>query len=149
MCLRDDTKIFVLAKTIQFDHYFPVAVGEALGLFHALQSMQDMHFNYIDFELDSKVTRDAFHSHHIDITEFGSIVTACREMFSTSFPNSRVEFIRRQANSAAHALVREAISLASPTTYYIIPICIEHIIINEMLYALFSKKSILFNNGSC
>ena len=68
MCLRDDAGTFVLAKTLQFDHYFPVAVGEALGLFHALQWMQDMHFDYIDFELDSKVTRDAFHSHHTDIT---------------------------------------------------------------------------------
>jgi len=37
VCLRDDTGTFVLAKTIQFDHYFPVVVGEALGLFHALQ----------------------------------------------------------------------------------------------------------------
>jgi len=133
VCLWDDTRTFVLAKALQFDHYFPVAVGEALGLFHALQWMQDMHFDYIDFELDSKVTRDAFHSRHTDITEFGSIITACREMFSTSFPNSRVEFIRWQAYSAAHALTREAISLASPTTYYVIPICIEHIIINEML----------------
>jgi len=101
VCLRDDTRTFVLAKTLQFDHYFPVAIGEASGLFHALQWMQDMHFDYIDFELDSKVTRDVFHSRHTDITEFESIITACREMFSTSFPNSRVEFIRRQADSAA------------------------------------------------
>jgi len=87
----------------------------------------------IDFEVDSKVTRDAFHSRHTDTTEFESIITACREMFSTSFPNSRLAFIRRQANSAAHALARKAIYLASPTTYYVIPSCIEHIIINEML----------------
>jgi ribonuclease HI len=110
-----------------------VAVGEALGLFHAIQWMQDMQFNNIDFELDSKVTRDAFHSRHTDNTEFGSIMKACREMFSAHFTNSRVEFIRRQANAAAHALARKAISLASPTIYYVIPSCIESNIINEML----------------
>jgi len=39
----------------------------------------------------------------------------------------------RQANSATHALAREAVSLASPAIYYVIPSCIETIIINEML----------------
>jgi ribonuclease HI len=73
-CLRDDSRTFVLAKTLQFNHLYPIAVGEALGLFHALQWLQDMHFDYIDFELDSKVTRDAFYSPHSDVTEFGSIL---------------------------------------------------------------------------
>jgi len=72
-------------------------------------------------------------SHNTDITEFGSIIKACRELFSSSFANFRVEFIRQQANAAAHALTREATSLASPSTYYVIPSCIETIIINEML----------------
>lgn len=49
----------------------------------------------------------------------------CREMFSLSFPNSRLAFIRRQANSSAHTLARETVSLASPTNYYVIPNCIE------------------------
>jgi ribonuclease HI len=73
-CLRDDSRTFVLAKTLQFNHLYPTAVGEALGLFHALQWLQDMHFDYIDFELDSKVTRDAFYSPNSDVTEFGSIL---------------------------------------------------------------------------
>ncbi len=92
-----------------------------------------MQFDNIDFELDSKITRDAFHSRKMDVTDFGSIIGACRELFSTSFTNSRVEFTRRQANAAAHALAREATSLASPNIYYDIPHCIESIIINEML----------------
>jgi len=33
----------------------------------------------------------------------------------------------------AHAVAREATSLASPTIYYVIPQCIETIIINEMI----------------
>jgi hypothetical protein len=95
--------------------------------------MQDMQFNNVEFEFDSNVTRDAFHSRHTDATEFGSIMKACKEMFYVHFTNSRVEFTRRKANAAAHVLAREAISLASPTIYYVIPSCIESIIINEML----------------
>jgi len=40
----------------------------------------------------------------------------------------------------AHALAREATSLASPATYYDISTFIETLIINEMLQAHFSKK---------
>lgn len=128
ICLRDDSGTFVLAKVMHFDYLYPADVGEALGLFHAIQWMQDMQFNNVEFELDSKVTKDAFHSHHSDNTEFGSIMKACMEMFYVHFTNSRVEFARRQANVAAHVLAREAISLASPTIYYVIPSCIESII---------------------
>jgi ribonuclease HI len=124
---------FVLAKVQQFDHIYLVAIGEALGLYHAIQWMKDMHFDNIDFELDSKITRDVCHSSKSDVSKVGSIIGACRDLFSTSFTNSRVEFIRRQANAAAHALAREATSLASPHIYYDIPFCIETIIINEML----------------
>jgi len=46
---------------------------------------------------------------------------------------SNMEFVRRQANAVAHALAREATSLASPAVYYDIPNCIETFIINEML----------------
>jgi len=92
-----------------------------------------MHFDNIDFELDSKITRDSFHTRTVDVTEFGLIIEACREIFSTSFTNSQVEFIRRQTNAAAHALAKETTSLISPMIYYVIPQCIETIIINEML----------------
>ena len=77
MCIRDDSGTFVLDKVLQFNQVYPVAVGEALGLYHALQWMQDMHFDNMDFELDSKITRDASHSRTIDVTEFSYIIHAC------------------------------------------------------------------------
>ena len=57
----------VLAKVHQFNHIYSVAIGEALGLYHALQWMKDMQFDHVDFEVDSKITRDAFHSHTTDV----------------------------------------------------------------------------------
>jgi len=119
---------------------FSVEVGEALGLFEALPWLRVMSFDNVDFEIDSKITRDAFHSRREDISEFGHIITSCKSLFTAFFINSRVEFSRRQANAAAHALAGEASFLASPTTYFRIPSYIESIIINEMHGACFPKK---------
>jgi len=92
-----------------------------------------MQFDSVDFETDSKLTADAFLSTMNDLSKLGCIISSCRSLFSTFFSNSRVEFVRRQANMVAHALGREAMSLASPAVYFEIPICIETLIINEML----------------
>jgi len=90
ICLRDDEGAFVLAKTMSLSPMSSVHVGEALGLLYA---MQDMHFDNVDFVLNSKITTDAFHTRRIYVTEFGHVITACRHLFST-FTNSRVEFNR-------------------------------------------------------
>jgi len=110
-----------------------VEVGEALGLFHAIQWLSDMQMDNIDFEVDSKFTKDAFTARRDDISEFWHIVEASRSMFHSKFSNSRVEFVRRQVNVVAHTLAREATLLASDVVYYDIPNCIESSIINEML----------------
>jgi len=108
-------------------------VGEALKLNTSLQWLSDMHIDNVDFETDSKLTGDAFLSTRNDLSEFGCIISSCRSLFSSFFSNSRVEFIRRQANMVAHAPAREAMYLASPAVYFEIPNCIETLIINEML----------------
>jgi len=133
ICVRDSEGTFVLAKTIIFRCIVSVDVREALGLHSTLQWLSDMQFDNMDYETDSKLTADAFLSTRNDLSEFGCIITSCRSFFRNFFSNSRVEFIRRQANEVAHALAREATSLASPTIYYDIPTCIETLIINEML----------------
>lgn len=133
MCVRDAEGTFVLAKAFTYPCIVPVAVGEALGLHSALQWLSDMQFDNVDFETDSKLTADAFLSSRNDLSEFGCIISSCRLLFSNFFSNSRVEFVRRQANAVAHALAREATSLAGPTVYFDIPDCIDSLIINEML----------------
>jgi hypothetical protein len=86
--------------------YF-VDVGEALGLFNALQWLGDMHFDSVDFVVDLKViTSDAFNSNRHDETEFGHvIITTCQNIFSSHFTNSKVEISRRQANVALGLLL--------------------------------------------
>jgi len=131
ICIRDQDGSFVLAKTVMHPCFLPVDVGEALGLFSALQWLSDMQFDNVDFETDSKLTVDAFLSDRNDTSEFGCIITSCRSLFRLLFSNSRVEFVRRQANGVAHALARDTAFLTGPAVYYEIPNCIESLIINE------------------
>jgi len=118
ICVRDAEGTFVLAKAFTYSCMFLVEVGEALGLHVALQWMSDMQFDNVDFETDSKFTVDAFLSSRNDLSEFGYIISSCRSLFCSFFSNSRVEFVRRQANAVAHALAREATLLASPVRWY-------------------------------
>ena len=87
--------------------------------------LRDMKFDNVDFVTNSKVTVNAFNSPRNDLTEFGCIITACRNLFSSHFANSRVEFSRRQANVAAHILTGEAIFSASPVIHFNVPDCID------------------------
>lgn len=76
ICIRDEGGVFVLAKTISFVGVYSVDIGEALSLYHALQWVNDMQFDNIDFEVDSKTTKDVVYSDREDISKFGSIITA-------------------------------------------------------------------------
>jgi len=122
---------------LQFDLVYPVAVGESLGLFHALQWMNDMQSDNIDFELDSKIMNDAFHSSKTDITKFRYIIAVCQSLFSTSL------FIRKQMNAVAHALATEAASLTSPTIYYISQVVLTVLLSMKSYKQLSFKKRYL------
>jgi hypothetical protein len=87
----------------------------------------------MDFELDSKVVVEKFHSNKIDDTELGDIMSHCKRLFSTYYNNSSVEFVRRQANDVAHRLAKAASCKASPQIRVEIPYCIEHTFINDMI----------------
>jgi hypothetical protein len=86
-CVRDDDNTFVLVKTVSFSPICPVSVGEALGLFYALEWLSDM--GNVDFVEDSKITHDAFHSNKPDVLEVGHIISECKRLFTSHFTNSR------------------------------------------------------------
>jgi len=96
-----------------------------------------MSFDNVNFEIDSKITRDAFHFRREDVSEFGHIITSCKFIFTTFFTNFRVKFFKRQANAAAHALAGEATFLANLITYFRIPSYIKPIIMNKMQWTSF------------
>jgi len=69
-----------------------------------LQWMAAFHFDNVDFALDSERVVDHFKSYIIDHSEFGCIISPCRQFFIDSFQNSHVEFNRRQANGVTREL---------------------------------------------
>jgi ribonuclease HI len=121
ICIRDDEDTFVLAKVIPIFPLCSVSMGEALALYHALEWLSDMSFDHVDFCSESKVTVDAFHQNRVDVTKTGHILTTCRQLFTTHFTNSKVEFSRRQTNEVAHSLAGVATLSASPKIYYHVP----------------------------
>ncbi|CAJ2636114.1 unnamed protein product [Trifolium pratense] len=133
MCIRDDQGRFVLAKTEWLSPITDVDIGEALGILSALNLVHDLQLENVDFELDSRNVVTRFHSKHPNTSELGDIIKDCVRVYNTYFRNSRIEFIRRQANEVAHALARVATSLASFHLFIDVPICIGNIVNNEML----------------
>jgi hypothetical protein len=131
ICLRDDRGEIVSAKTDCFSPLCDVAVGEAIGFHTALKWMSDLHYDNVDFALNSKIVVDHFRSYVEDDSEFGCIMHACRQLFENSFQNSHVEFNRRQANGVAHELARVIPYNASSHVYDNVPSCISLLIDNE------------------
>jgi len=113
ICIRDDQGEFVMAKTNCFSPLCDVDVGKAIGLHTTLQWVADLHYDHVDFVLDSKSVIERFNSNLVDSSELGCIIQACRQLFDCNFQNSHVEFNRRQANGVTHELARVAPSHAS------------------------------------
>lgn len=76
-------------------HYCPVHEGEALGLLSAIKWVSKLQLELVDFQLDSKVVVDTFHSTVPNRYEFGVIIELHKSSFSSFFRNSRIEFIKR------------------------------------------------------
>jgi len=106
-----------------------VDVGEALGLYHAARWIHELQLTNVD----SKRVADYFNKGRGDVTEFDSIMDSSIQLCSTYLANSHVEFIRRQANKVAHALVKAATSSTNFRVYDDIPTCITDLILNKMI----------------
>jgi len=117
-----------------------VDVGEVVGLHTSIQWVGDLHYDHVDFVLDSKSVVERFNSNLMESSELGSIIQACRQLFGCNCRNSHVKFNRRQANGVAHELVRVASSYASSHVYDDVLSCIRDLIANEKQLIFFSKN---------
>ena len=84
ICIRDDQGEFVMAKNC-FSPLCDVDVGEVVGLHTALQWVADLHYDHVDFVLDSKYVVEQFNSNLVDSSELGCIFPACRQLFGCYF----------------------------------------------------------------
>jgi hypothetical protein len=86
----------------------------------------------VDFALDCKRVVVCVNSSIYVSSEFGCIISACKQLLVDRFHNSYVEFNRRHANRVAHKLAQAALSNPSPHIIDDLPSCIWHILANEM-----------------
>lgn len=81
ICIRYDQGEFVMAKANCFSPLCDDDVGETVGLHTTLQWVVDLHYNHVDFILDSKSIVERFNSNLIESSELGCIIKACRQLF--------------------------------------------------------------------
>jgi len=124
MCLRDDDGALVLARTEWFAPLCDVEVGEAVGFHTTLDWISNQQFDNADFVLDCKKVVNCVNFSLDDSSEFGCIITACKQLLQNRFQNFHVEFNRRQANRVAHELAQAALSNPSPHIIDDVPTCI-------------------------
>ncbi|MCH92589.1 cytochrome P450, partial [Trifolium medium] len=74
VCIHDEYGVYVMAKYDQYSPICDVRISEALGLLSALKWVYKLNLGPVDFELDSKLVVDSFHSNKDDVSEFGEII---------------------------------------------------------------------------
>jgi hypothetical protein len=84
--------------------------------------------------LDSKKVVDYFHKGRNDATKFGDVLKECKFVFHLYSENSHIEFDRGQTNETAHTLAMIVTSIASSNIFIEMSTCINHIIMNEIIY---------------
>ncbi|CAN1129447.1 hypothetical protein LINPERPRIM_LOCUS17443 [Linum perenne] len=72
-----------------------------------------MQLKKVRFECDAKVVVVSLQSNNVDLTEFGDLISKCRDILKahTLF---YVVFVRRSANMVAYLIARRSCSLLSP-----------------------------------
>ncbi|GAU38029.1 hypothetical protein TSUD_395890 [Trifolium subterraneum] len=131
LCFRNN-RGQVMAGMTQWQQTVMSSVeGEAWTLLLAMEEARYKGLDRVQFESDSKVLVEAIHMKRRGNSEFLSIVHDIIS-FMSSFLNFEVKFFRRQANSVAHTLARAASSWSSFHRFENIPLCIEHLVVNEM-----------------
>jgi ribonuclease HI len=121
-----------MAGTAWYQGKCSIIEGEAMALLEAMKTMEQHGFSHVIYETDSKNVVDAIHNLRMGISEFSSIICNIRNVLALN-PNFVVKFVKRQANMVAHTLARAAIVWASRYVVDILPLCITHLVDNEML----------------
>lgn len=85
--------------------------GEALILLEAIEWLVELEVDHVYIEMDSSRVVQGLNSLSMDASEYGFILSNCRQLFS-NLPNFHVSFVKRQANLVAHSLARAAADFA-------------------------------------
>ncbi|CAN1763719.1 Putative ribonuclease H protein At1g65750 [Linum perenne] len=101
--------------------------GEAAALLSAMSWVVGIGYEDVIFECDAEAISQALASDEDDLSEFGCIISRCRELL-TSFPRFRIQVVRRNRNQVAHLLARQSFSLDISHTSYSPPDGMDNIL---------------------
>jgi len=110
ICIREDQWNCIATKTFHFSGILEPIGAKTCGLLHVLLLAKDLSLSNMTFEIDCKNIMEEVATNSTRISYFYLILSKCRDLLST-FPNSLVSFIGRQANIVAHSLARASISM--------------------------------------
>lgn len=114
--LRNDQGSFVAARSMTIDGCLETDVGEAMGFLEALSWIKRLNIGNVEIEGDARVVVDAIKGSDTCITSFGDIILACRSVLA-QLDNVFVSFVRRNANSLAHATAKVSRNFESPSCW--------------------------------
>ncbi|XP_058741741.1 uncharacterized protein LOC131614132 [Vicia villosa] len=130
-CIRDHMGIFVYAGAAWDFVSFPTLEAEVLALKEAIQCAIDLNLENVTFESDSQNTVHAIHRDVVGSSDFSAIISSIRSLLFNC-PNFEVKFVKRQADSVAHAITKAADSWTRRSFFHLTPPCIESLLINDM-----------------
>ncbi|XP_073295662.1 uncharacterized protein [Primulina huaijiensis] len=105
MVLRGSDGLFISSKTNLLFGRVGIEDAEEMAFKEALSWVEGMNVQDVIFESDSKVVVEAINLEREDDSEFGAIISECREVLRQR-PSFSVCFTRRQAIKVAHNLAR-------------------------------------------
>ncbi|CAN1854604.1 hypothetical protein LINPERHAP1_LOCUS41395 [Linum perenne] len=102
-----------------------VREGEALALLDALLWIEQSGYEQVIFEVDSAEVESATRREGRESTEFGMIISDCKDVL-VSRQDFRVVVVRRDRNKAAHELAQQSYTFASPSVWHASPSWLVH-----------------------
>jgi ribonuclease HI len=108
-CLRNFDGAFIAVGTNVSMHQLSTLEGEAMALLEVIREASIRGWSNIAFESDSQLVVDALQINHMGVSELNYIIMSIKSLLQC---NSKFEiiFTKRQANMAAHTLIKAAIS---------------------------------------
>jgi len=100
-CIRNSHGHFIKAQSKSYEGVPSPPEAEVLGLRDAILWLDNLGLSKVHIELDCKLVVDNIVDSSKNESEFGNIITICRIMLQ-QHPNSKITFVRRQANCVAH-----------------------------------------------
>ncbi|WOH00096.1 hypothetical protein DCAR_0519453 [Daucus carota subsp. sativus] len=133
MLVRDHHGSFVVGRTMTLPKVDSVFEAEAIGVKEALSWLVEwkMDKERVQVETDSMLTTKALKCQTLNLMEVGDVIKECCSMMQI-MPNVSINFVRNQANKAAHLLARYLCSAYVHVDFTSPPNCLLETLLSDL-----------------